>query len=490
MRNLLFGLVAILTLLFGCKEDPIVPIALGNLDGRVVLKENDQPIEGASITTNPPTTSLVTDAFGSFSLSDIPSGTYNVRIEKDNLVTRLESVSVLPNQTTEATFRLEPDSLNNSAPSSPLLNYPVAGQVISISEEFRWYATDPDQDVLTFDLLIFNADQTETIELTTDTEDSSYVVDELKFGQSYFWQVLASDGTETTFSEVKPFKVEDIPDFRFSFVKEMENQLQIFTGNPGENGYQLTDCPKNAWRPRLSPLRNRLAFLANVGIETHLFTIDRNGDELTQVTTLPVTGFDNYQLDFSWSPDGAEFIYMNQNRLYKVNSDGSGLVEIAQAAIGWTFVECDWSAQTQNIVVRIVGTQPHNSQIYTIDQSGNFLNLVQSDIAGSTTGGAFSIGGDEVVFSQDVSGFEAPDGRQLDAQIFIRNVNTQQLINLSEDKPAGTNDLDPRYSPDGSLIIFTNTNNDGISPKSIYSMKLDGTDRVLLFENAEMPDWE
>jgi len=477
-------------LLQGCKEDPIIPIALGDLNGLVLIKENNQPIEGASITTSPPTTSLLSDAFGNFSLTDIPSGTYNVRIEKDNLSSILQSVSVLPNQTTEATFRMEPDSLNNTAPNQPKLIYPSEGQEIAISEEFRWFATDPDQDDLSYDLLVFNADQSETIELVQGATDSSFVVDELKYGKSYFWQIIAYDGDLSTFSEVLPFQIQNIPDFRFSFVKEIENQLQVFTGNPGEEGYQLTNCPKNAWRPRLSPLRDQMAFLANVGIETHLFTIDRNGDDLTQVTTLPVTAFDNYELDYSWSPDGAEFVYMNQNRLYKINKDGSGLVELAQAAIGWTFVEADWSSQTQNIVVRIVGIQPHNSQIYTIDQNGNFVDLVQSDVPGSTTGGAFSVAGDKVVYSQDISGFEAPDGRQLDAQILIRDLNTQELTNLSIEKPAGTNDLDPRYSPDGAFIIFTNSNNDGISPKSIYSMKLDGSERTLLFENAEMADWE
>jgi len=144
-------------LLQGCKEDPIIPIALGDLNGLVLIKENNQPIEGASITTSPPTTSLLSDAFGNFSLTDIPSGTYNVRIEKDNLSSILQSVSVLPNQTTEATFRMEPDSLNNTAPNQPKLIYPSEGQEIAISEEFRWFATDPDQDDLSYDLLVFNA---------------------------------------------------------------------------------------------------------------------------------------------------------------------------------------------------------------------------------------------------------------------------------------------------------------------------------------------
>jgi len=114
-------LVGLLVLLFGCKEDPIMPIALGSLNGQVLLKENNQPIEGASITTNPATTSLLTDVFGEFSLIDIPAGTYNVRIEKDDLITKLESVTVLANQSTDAVFRLEPDSLDNKAPNIMLM---------------------------------------------------------------------------------------------------------------------------------------------------------------------------------------------------------------------------------------------------------------------------------------------------------------------------------------------------------------------------------
>ena len=125
--------------------------------------------------------------------------------------------------------------------------------------------------------------------------------------------------------------------------------------------------------------------------------------------------------------------------------------------------------------------------IYNAD--GSFVQQLVGDIAGSTGGAMFSIDGNYVLYTHDVSEFESPDGRQLDAHIFIKNIATGAEIDLSINKPAGTNDLDPRFSPDGSKVIFTNTNNDGISVKNILIMTIEGEGRTLLFEDAEMGEW-
>ena len=63
-------------------------------------------------------------------------------------------------------------------------------------------------------------------------------------------------------------------------------------------------------------------------------------------------------------------------------------------------------------------------------------------------------------------------------------------MDVSIEKPAGTNDLNPRFSPDGAAVIFVNTNNDGISQRNIWKMELDGGGRTLLFENAITPEWK
>ncbi|MEM9833176.1 MAG: hypothetical protein AAF944_21260 [Bacteroidota bacterium] len=56
-------------------------------------------------------------------------------------------------------------------------------------------------------------------------------------------------------------------------------------------------------------------------------------------------------------------------------------------------------------------------------------------------------------------------------------------------KPAGTNDLRPRYSPDGARIIFENAPNDDPNAASIWVMDLNGDNRQLLYQNATMPHW-
>ena len=61
---------------------------------------------------------------------------------------------------------------------------------------------------------------------------------------------------------------------------------------------------------------------------------------------------------------------------------------------------------------------------------------------------------------------------------------------LSDQKVDGTNDLDPRFSPNEASVIFVNTSNDGISQSNIVKQILAGGSRTELFSNSTMPDWE
>jgi len=481
--------IAMVTFL-GCKEDPITPDTFGELFGQIVEEGSNEPIEDVSITSNPPTTSLLTDVDGRFTLSSVKSGNYSLRIEKDGYLTRLESVAIFADQATNILIKLRPDSLQNTSPDIPTLIFPLSDSEVETSETFVWSGMDKDEDDLIYELLIFNADQSETILSVNELEDTLYLVEDLPFGRNLFWQIIADDGTDKTFSEVIPFRTQEIPDFRYLWVEEVDGKLQIFTGIPDVISTKLTDCPKNAWRPRLSPLRDLVAFIADDGIENQIFLMDRNGDNQRKLTTLPIAGNNNFDLDFSWSPDGSKIAYMNNNKLYSINRDGSGLTQIATAPVGWTFSECDWNLQGDRLLVRIVGLAPHNNQLYVLDLIGNFLELVEADVPGTTSGGSWSLDGNNVLFAQDVSGFESFDGRQLDSHIFIKNLSSQSIKDLSEDKFAGTNDIDPRYSPDGAFVIFTNQNNDGISSPAIFTSDLNGDGRSLLIDNAQMPDWE
>ena len=57
-------------------------------------------------------------------------------------------------------------------------------------------------------------------------------------------------------------------------------------------------------------------------------------------------------------------------------------------------------------------------------------------------------------------------------------------------KPIGTVDIDPMFSPNSAEIIFTNTSNDLISQKDIYTINLNDNRRELVISNAEMVNYQ
>ena len=67
----------------------------------------NEAIANASITTSPPTQSVLTDNSGAFSLNDVATGNYTVEVSKSGYETRNVTVNVQENQTASATVLLE-----------------------------------------------------------------------------------------------------------------------------------------------------------------------------------------------------------------------------------------------------------------------------------------------------------------------------------------------------------------------------------------------
>ena len=110
---------------------------------------------------------------------------------------------------------------------------------------------------------------------------------------------------------------------------------------------------------------------------------------------------------------------------------------------------------------------------------------------GAVGGLNFSITGQKIIYTRDVSGFESSNYRQLDSRIFEYSFASGNATQITTEKAAGTNDLDVRYSPNESELIFTNTSNDGISVKNSVKTTLGVVNsRVVLFSGTAMPDWE
>ena len=223
-----------------------------------------------------------------------------------------------------------------------------------------------------------------------------------------------------------------------------------------------------------------------------------DGSNLFKVTSVPVAGFNNFEMDFSWSTNGQELIYSNFNKLYKINKDGSGLTLIYTTPDGSMISECDWSYDGSKIALKTNDFNGYNVKIYIIDMVGSVVKTILTGVAGAAGGLNFSVDGQLLLYTKDVSAYQDGSGnyRQLDSRIFIYNLATNTTIDISteSDKPLGTNDLDPRFSPNNAQVIFMNTSNDNVSQKNVMTIDLSSsmTDlvRTALFSNAEMPDYE
>lgn len=488
------GISLFLLFSWSCQENTIEPEVFGSVFGEVLLTDENVPIEMATISTNPPTSSIFTDMDGRFVLEDIPEGTYSLRAEKSGFLTTVSTISVFGDRDASVIIRLAKDSLDNYPPTVPVAIMPVDGAAsLPVNISLQWSASDPDEeDIATYTVLLFNEDQSQSIIVAEEIEDTTAMLMDLDYGTNYFWQVIASDGkNDPVYSPVWGFSTEAFPDLRYLYTKSDNGIYDIYASDELGNAIRLTENGASNWRPRMNPQRTKIAYISNFNIDPQLYIMDRDGSNQMQVTEIPVSSTGNqFELDFAWSPDGTQLLYMANAKLYTINMDGSGLSLFAQAPFGFTFAECDWTEQGNNIAARTVGVNVYNSSMFVIDEDGEYTSQFFSDIPGSSGGPMFSIAGDKVLYTHDVSGFESADGRQLDSRIFIRDLTNNTVLDISFEKENGTNDLDPRFSPDGSKIIFLNTNNDGISQRDIWIMDVDGTDRELLFENAEMPEWK
>ncbi len=152
---LIIGLVLVLSagLLVGCidelmnwgkKEDPIVPA--GAISGRVVDENSGEAIAGATVSTDPPTSTVITDASGNYTISDVKEGSYTVKASKSGYLEGSVEVSVVSGGTAEADVQLKAP---NYPPVIHGISYPqtvAVGETPTITVD----ASDPDDDPLTY----------------------------------------------------------------------------------------------------------------------------------------------------------------------------------------------------------------------------------------------------------------------------------------------------------------------------------------------------
>jgi Tol biopolymer transport system component len=486
-------------ILLGCSEDTLDDaLETGTITGMVVMQGNNEPVENVRISTNPITSTVFTDENGYFEINNAPEAEYSVQARKEGLITQFEAATTLPNVEVNVIFEMKTEDENNRQPSTPQLVSPednTEGENLNV--QFAWNASDPDDDDLTYELELRNDRNNEVLTFNNIT-DTVFTVEGLNYSHKYFWQVKVSDGVnEPVLSPIYTFKTLEIPKSRIVYVKKINGNNVIFTRDEDDNEYQITSSNFNSFRPRKNNSTEKIAFLRTVGGHTHLFTMNQDGSQQTQVTSdIPVNGFNLDQVDYSWANDGATLVYPNFGNLFKINVTGGGNTLIYQAPEGRFITEVDVSEDNSLIALLTNNSRGYEASVYTINPQGTIVDKIIEGLPGALGGLDISVDKRLLLYTRDVSGYESPDYRRLNSRMFIYDFATGNSRDISRDKDDGTNDLDPRFSPDEAQVIFVNTSNDGISRQDIFRARFgnDNTqndyERLMLYENARMPDWE
>ncbi|MEJ7662436.1 MAG: hypothetical protein WKG07_24155 [Hymenobacter sp.] len=230
------------------------------------------------------------------------------------------------------------------------------------------------------------------------------------------------------------FQTKGLPDNRFLFVRTVNGNADVYSSNEtGGNLVQLTSSAFVETAPRLSPNLDLVAYTSNATGQFQLYTMGRDGSNKRRITTLSAEGYNNAGVGYCWSPDGAQLLYAHYDQLYRVNRDGTGLVQIATAPAGRHFRECDWTAQGGGrIAVQTVGPNVFDSEILLGNADGSGLAPLVGNLPGRVDSPTFSIDGRTVAYTHDAAGFDDAGGRQLDARIYL-----QRLDGLGGSGPLG-----------------------------------------------------
>jgi len=481
-------LFSILFLFFlSCKEDTVEPTFYGSIEGRVIDSETNQPITNAAITTSPPTSSIITDSNGEFIIENIPTGSYSITAKKHSYTSSTISISVKEGDVTEAVLILGKDvETQPSAPEQPLPENKAENQDISIT--LSWSSSNnSSSDSLKYDVYLYSSGSTLQERVAENLKDTIYVVENLKYNTTYFWQVAAKDtGSEGSYSSVWSFKTKPLPNYSYLFSSDIDGDYEIFLGNDDGTTIQLTDnASKEIW-PQFISSTSSLVYVSDADLENHIYVKALDSNSPVKITRLPIASYNNVGIGFDVSPTENYIIYGNYDKLYRIEPDGQNLVQLAVAPQGLNFREVSYSEQEDKIVALLIGSTPYESFIYMMDADGSNMELLVNDVPGALGAPSFTVDGSSVIYTVDISGNETVDGRQLNSHIYRISLDTLSTKDLSFRKPDGTNDLFPRYSSNGSKIIFMNGSNSS-KDTQIWIMDSSGENRTLLFEDGKFP---
>ena len=246
---------------------------------------------------------------------------------------------------------------------------------------------------------------------------------------------------------------------RIAFTSNRAGDEEIFSMNAdGTDLVQLTTLGGHAFWPAWSPDGWRIAFTTSYMGNEDIFLINADGSGMTQLTS------SNFPEETpTWSPDGSRVAFSRYSDLawgpediYVIDSGGGGYEVRLTSHPARDYLPV-WSPDGSRIL--FTSERDGNGEVYVMNADGsNPVNLTNNPASDAAWAGAWSPDGTKIVFKT---------GRTGDGEIFVMNADGSDPVNLTN---SPLQEHGGSWSPDGSKVVFSRH-----PVGNIFIMNADGT---------------
>jgi TolB protein len=502
-RNKILSAILLLSfavvIAISCEKDPFPVSEYGSIKGVVTDGKTLTPLKGVTVSTNPGSTTAVTNDKGEYTLENVKIGTVTINAEKTNYTTYSAQIEIRKNVTSTANISMQQSiktigtvTLSGSIPDSNAVDIKP-----KITISWKVEREEP-LDAISYKVTLKEVGS--NIEkVFTDITDTALVVQGLKFSTKYAWKVAAVyNNSVVDTSTTWTFTTMTKPTMSVFFSRSSSNGLyQIIATDPDMSYEEVVteNYEKTAFAPVAYKNQNLILFTSYYENLPYVFGIFRDGTGVMKISPYPNMSAYSIGNGYSFYNHGNSILYTYMDRLYAINTDGTNNRQIATAPTNRQFTNVDWCPETGKIVVRTVGPMPYESEFYTMDNDGTNMQLLIGGVTGMLESPSFSPDGKYLVYSQDVSGVLDISGQKIQSHIFLKNLTDSSApVDLTSSGEStttsnGSNDLFPRFAPDNRQIIFVNRPNLGTAIGDILKTDIYNGGRTSVVTNGTFPFW-